>query len=132
MARQTTPEQRRSFYQRHLQGRTYQEIADHEGVSKECVRYWCRRQRDGGIVQSRYRRVPAGLLSRFDPKVRYGILRLRLEHPRWGPNRIHARLRKRSSLHGLPLPSDSSIGRYLHQWERFQRPRKLVQRERLK
>jgi transposase InsO family protein len=65
--------------------------------------------------------------------VRYGILRLRLEHPRWGPNRIHARLRKRSSLHGLLLPSESSIGRYLHQWERFQRrPKKEVQRERLK
>jgi hypothetical protein len=114
MARQTTTEQRRRFYERHLRGETYQEIADSEAVSKECVRYWYRHQRDGGKVQSQYRRVPAGLISRFDPLVRYGILRLRLEHPRWGPNRIHARLRKRSSLHGLLLPSESSIGRYLH------------------
>lgn len=129
----TTPEQRHIFYQCHLQGMTYQEIADHEGVSKECVRYWCRRQRDGGTVQSRYRREPAGLLSRFDPKVRYSILRLRLEHPRWGPNRILLRLRKRLSLFGLPLPHESSIGRYLHQWERFRRrSKKGVPRERLK
>jgi hypothetical protein len=106
----TMPEQRRNFYQCHLQGRTYQEIADHDGVSKECVRYWCRRQRDGGTVQSRYRREPAGLLRRFDPKVRYSILRLQLEHPRWGPNRILVRLGKRASLSGLPLPLKAVLG----------------------
>jgi transposase InsO family protein len=71
------------------------------------------------------------LLSRFDPKVRYAILRLRLKHPRWGPNRIRARLKKRPSLRSLLLPGESSIGRYLHQWEGFRRrPRKEVQRER--
>ena len=129
---QTTPEQRRRFYKRHVRGESYQSIADHEGVSKECVRYWCRRQRDGGNCLSRYRRTPAGILSGFNPKVRYAILRLRLEHPRWGPNRIKARLRKRSSLLGLTLPSESSIGRYLHQWQRFRRRmRKEVRRERL-
>lgn len=133
MTGQTTPEQRRRFYTRHVRGESYQAIADHEGVSKECVRYWCRRQRDGGNCLSRYRRTPGGLLSRFNPKVRYAILRLRLEHPRWGPNRIRARLKKRPSLLGLSLPSESSMGRYLHQWERFRRRmRKEVPRERLK
>ena len=131
MAKPTIPEQRRRFYQQHLRGETYQEIADHEGVSKECVRYWCRRQRDGGSWRSQYQRAPSGLLRRWDPKVRYVILRLRLQHPRWGPNRIHARMKKRTSLRGLPLPSESSIGRYLHQWERFRRlPRKGTSRDR--
>lgn len=133
MAGQTTPEKRRRFYQWQLRGRSYQKIADEEGVSKECVRYWCRRQRDGGDCLNCYRRTPVGLLSRFEPKVRYCALRLRLEHPRWGPNRILMRMKKRSSLQGLRLPSESSIGRFLHQWERFRRRRKFeVVRERLK
>jgi transposase InsO family protein len=50
------------------------------------------------------------------------ILRLRLEHPRWGPNRIRAKLKQRPALKGLRLPSDASIGRYLHQWSCFRRP----------
>ena len=115
MTKRTTPLQRRRFYERHLRGETYQEIADSEGVSKGCVRYWCRCQRDGGSCESKYHRQPAGLLSGSDPLIRYCILRLKLEHPRWGPNRIRERLKKRRSLRGLALPSEASIGRYLHQ-----------------
>lgn len=98
MNTQTSPAQRREFYIRHCQGETYQQIARHDGVSKECVRYWCRRQRDGGGCESSYHRPPGGFLSRFHPLVGYVILRLRLEHPRWGPNRILAKLRKRPAL----------------------------------
>lgn len=131
MAKWTTYCQRREFYVRHRMGETYQEIADSEDVCKWTVRNWCRRQRDGGDCRTEYRREPSGLLSRFDPKVRYCILRLRLEHPRWGPNRIRAKLKKRPSLHGLRLPSEASIGRYLHQWPRFRRrPRQKVKKER--
>lgn len=118
----TTPEQRRLFYQRHLRGETYADIADGTGVSLWCVRYWCRKQRDGGSHRTVYQRSPAGLLARFHPRIRYGILRLRLEHPRWGPDRIRARLLKRRSLRALKVPSAASIGRYLHQWPRFRRP----------
>jgi len=124
MTIRTTPDQRRGFYQRHLRGETYQEIADSAGVSKWTVRYWCRRQRAGGDCRTRYGSGSRGLLSRFDPKMRYCVLRLRLEHPRWGPNRIRARLKKRPALQGLRLPSEASIGRYLHQWSRFRRLRK--------
>ena len=133
MTIRTTPTQRRRFYERHLCGETYQEIADSEGVSKECVRYWYRRQRDGGGCENNYHRQSTGLLSGFDPLIRYCVLRLRLEHPRWGPNRIRERLRKRRSLRGLDLPSEASIGRYLHQWPRFRRRRKeTIKRERPK
>lgn len=133
MLQKTTPEERRNFYRLHLQGVTYLEIAEGAGVSHGCVRYWCRRQRDGGSPHSRYRRAEAGKLSRFDPKVGYCVLKLRLKHPGWGPNRILMRLRKRSSLDGLALPSESSIGRYLHQWEKFCRRAKQIQEhERLK
>ncbi len=127
----TNPCLRQRFCQRHRCGETYQAIAEREGVSKETVRYWCRRERDGGDLQTVYRREPAGLLGRFDAKVRYVILRLRLEHPCWGPNRLLNKLKKRSSLRSLRLPSEASIGRYLHQWVRFRRcPKPEVRRER--
>lgn len=82
MTVRTTSHQRRRFYKRHIRGETYQEISDSEGVSKECVRYWCRRQRDGGDIRTIYQRQQMGLLSQFKPVIRYCVLRLRLEHPR--------------------------------------------------
>lgn len=133
MTSRTTPYLRRRFCQRHLSGETYRTIARSEGVSTWTIRYWCRRERDGGNMQTVYRREPAGLLGRFDPKVPYCILRLRLEHPRWGPSRILAGLRKRPSLRGLSLPSEASIGRYVHHWPRFRRPPKeRIKRQRPK
>lgn len=128
MATRTLVSQRRLFYQRHLSGQSYARIGADVGVSRECVRYWCRRQRDGGDVHTRYARSHASLLGRFDPKIRYVILRLRLEHPRWGPNRILARMRKRPSLSGLRLSSETQIGRYLHQWSRFRRQKRPAPR----
>ncbi len=57
MIQRTSIQQRHSFYVRHIRGETYREIAESEHVSKECVRYWCRRQRDGGTCQSQYSRA---------------------------------------------------------------------------
>ena len=131
MTLRTTVQQRHDFDRRHQAGETYQQIADSEGVSRECVRYWCRWQRDGGDCHSRYRRQSQGLLSQFDLLVPYCILRVRLEHPRRGPSRILNDLRKRPSLQGLRLPSESSIGRYLHQWSRFRRqPKQEIEQKR--
>jgi transposase InsO family protein len=120
----TTPTQRRAFYELHQQELTYPEIAERFGVSRECVRYWCRRQKAGHSSQSAYHRERRGLLSGFDDLVRYVLLRLRLAHPRWGPSRLRFHLRKRPSLRGLKLPSEASLGRYLHQWERFRRQKR--------
>lgn len=124
MRSQTKPKERQEFYARHQAGETYAAIAKGAGVSIECVRYWCRRQRDGGEVGHRYRRRATGLLSTFDPLVRYVILRLKLAHPRWGRNRLRHHLGKRPALRGLKLPDEVQIGRYVHQWARFRRPRK--------
>lgn len=131
MGEQTTYKQRSTFYQRHCQGETYEEIAQAMGVSRECVRNWCRRQRAGLGVQSQYHRKASGLLSRFSPIVRYVVLRLREEHPRWGASRIRHMVLQRCSLRGLPIPSIAQIGRYLHQWVRFRRkPSQKLERER--
>ena len=117
----TVPEQRRDFYRRHKQGEIYAELAAEAGVSVECVRYWCRRQRNGGGCQSRYPGRPSGLLHQFDALVRYWILRLRLKHPRWGARSLLGHLKKQPGLYSKRLPSPASIGRYLHQWPRFHR-----------
>jgi transposase InsO family protein len=126
MVKQTTVTQRHEFYQRHQAGESYAVIAIQMGVCSGCVRYWCRRQRDGGDGQTRYQRTRRGLLSRFDPKVRYAIVRLKLAHPRWGPRSIRHRLEKRASLTGLPLPKEAQIGRYLHQWPCFRRRKPVI------
>jgi hypothetical protein len=133
MLKRTDPALRRKFFQAHLQGKSYAEIAAEEGVSKECVRYWCRRQQKGASVISQYPGPAPGLLRRFDPLVRYGLLKLRLQHPGWGPVPLRVALQKQPSLAQLKLPHPSQIGRYLHQFERFRRkPRSLQTRERPK
>lgn len=117
----TNRTERESFWQRHQAGESYAAIAVGAGVSVECVRYWCRRQRKALVEVHPVRRHSDGLLGRFDGKVRYVLLRLRLTHPRWGPNRLRYHLGKRPSLQGLRLPSEPQIGRYLHQWPKFRR-----------
>jgi transposase InsO family protein len=125
MGERTTPDLRRTFYTLHQQGLSYCEIADQYDVSRECVRYWCRRQRDGGTCETVYQKSPTGILSRFDWRIRLHVLRLRLRQPRLGPGMIRDKLSKQASLRGLVLPSVAQIGRYLHQWIRFRRkPRK--------
>lgn len=129
----TTPDQRREFYRRHLRGESYQAVADDVGVSHGCVRNWCRHQRDGGTCESQYHRDSPGILSAFHPLVRFAILRLKLAHPRRGPERIHYHLRRQRSCRGCRLPHPSSIGRYVHQWPRFHRPKaKVIPRSRPK
>lgn len=123
MSKRTTIEMREGFQRWHEQGETYQAIAEKTGFSMECVRYWCRRQRDGGDCRTRYQRLTGRNMSHYSPMIRYCILRLRLGHPRWGPNRIKIGLSKREALRGERLPSEASIGRYLHQWSRFRRGR---------
>lgn len=124
MSRQTTPDDRRLFYERHEGGATYAEIAQAAGVSLGCVRYWCRRLRTGGSCLTHYPGRPPGLLSQFRPLVRYVLLRLRLEHPRWGAGRLRYALARRPSLAQQPLPSVAQIGRYLRQWPCRQPPRR--------
>ncbi len=124
MNNKTSPGQRQEFYQRHQQGQTYEQIADAYGLSEGCIRYWCRRQREGGSCVTHYHRAEPGLLQRFDPLVRYGILRLRLSHPHWGPAYLRQKLAKWPCLQGKRLPCVAQIGRYLHQWPRFRRRRK--------
>ena len=126
MQKRTDATQRREFYRRHLRGESYADIAAAAGFSKECVRYWCRRQKRGGSVISHYPGPAPGLLQRFHPMVRFVVLKLRWRHRGWGPAAIRLGLQKRPSLAHLPLPSCSQIGRYLHQFPRLRRKKRSV------
>lgn len=119
MKQYTSQKERKRFYELHQAGRTYGEIAEEFGVSVECVRLWCRRQRDGIGVEDRYYNPRAGILHQFAQPVKEEILRLRREHPRWGPASIRLHLGKDGQLLGQALPSRASIGRYLHEFVEF-------------
>lgn len=119
MKQMTSQKDRRRFYELHQAGQTYAQIAEEYGVSLECVRLWCRRQRDGGGVQDRYYNPRAGVLSQFSPGVCEAILTMRRAHPHWGPASLLLHLRKDKQLAGQALPSRASIGRYLHSFAEF-------------
>jgi hypothetical protein len=121
MVRRTTSEQREAFIKQRVKGETYVEIGQAYGVSWQCVRFWWQRFLHGQGVISAYKRQRHSLLMRFTPLVRYGLLRLKLSHLHWGPRRLRYHLGQRPSLVGHALPSATQIGRYLHQWQRFQR-----------
>jgi hypothetical protein len=114
MAERTSEGQRVEFYRRHVQGQTYAEIAQGCGVSLECVRYWCQKQKQGQGVQSRWHLPKRGVLSQFDPPVIQRIRDLRQQHPRWGPISLRLHLAEQPDLLGKCLPSPASIGRFLH------------------
>ncbi len=98
MLKRTDEAIRRKFFHDHLRGRSYADIATETGYSKECVRYWCRRQKKGGSAVSHYPGPIPGLLQGFHPLVRYVLLKLRLQHPGWGPAPLRLGLQKQPSL----------------------------------
>lgn len=115
MAERTSEGQRIEFYRRYLQGETYAEIGKSCGVSLECVRYWCRKQKNGQGVKSRWYLPKRGVLSQFQAEVIEHIKDLRSQHPRWGPNSLRMHLEDKTDLKGKRLPSPASIGRFLHE-----------------
>jgi transposase InsO family protein len=114
MSERTSEAQRVAFYQRHVRGETYAQIAQVYGVSLECVRYWCQKQKKGLGVKSTWRFPKQAVLSHFDPKVSQSINNLRAQHPRWGPISLGIHLEDELDLKGNRLPSPASIGRFLY------------------
>jgi transposase-like protein len=124
MKQYTSEKDRKRFYELHQTGQTYAEIAAAFGVSYECVRHWCRRQRDGGEVKDQFYNPRAGTLSQFSPAVRDKIVALRRANAHWGPASLLLHLGKDDSLQGAALPSRASIGRYVYSQAEFRRPPK--------
>jgi hypothetical protein len=115
MTERTSEGQRVEFYRRNLRGETYSEIAQSSGVSLECVRYWCQKQKQGQGVKSQWHISKRGALSQFHSRVIQRIRDLRSNHPRWGPISLRIHLEDEPDLKGKPLPSPASIGRWLYE-----------------
>jgi transposase InsO family protein len=115
MAERTSEGQRIEFYRRNLRGETYAKIATTSGVSLECVRYWCQKQKKGQGVKSCWHLPKRGMLSQFSAGVIQAIRDLRSQHPRWGPISLRLHLEDEPGLKGQRLPSPASIGRFLHE-----------------
>jgi len=93
----------------------YREIAQKTGWSYETVRKVCR----AGKPQSvrRLGRPAKGLLSSFDPRVRFACLKIKLRHQRWGAEVVRAELEKRTWANEVKLPCASQIGAYFSQFK---------------
>ena len=127
MVERTSEGQRVDFYRRYLRGETYSEIAQACNVSRECVRYWCRKQKKGQGVKSQWHIPKRGALSRFDAEVVKQIKQLREENRCWGPNSLRMHLEDEPALKGKFLPSPASIGRWLHEDPANRRHPKSIQ-----
>lgn len=97
------------------EGLVYREIAQQSGWSYETVRKVCR----AGKPQERRRlgRPAKGLLSSFDPRVRFACLKIKLRHRRWGAEVVRAELEKRAWAKEVKLPCASQIGAYFSQFK---------------
>jgi hypothetical protein len=100
------------------EGYTLAAAAEQIGVSFWMVRKWVRIGRSCGSehLASRYGRPRAGPLAGFDPLIRYGVLRLKRQHPKWGTEYVRKKLGERPSLQDKMLPSPVTIWRY---WRSF-------------
>ena len=113
------------------QGLTYWAIVAQTGWAYETVRKICRAyQREGekGLHPGAVGRPARGSLSTFSPLVRFAALKIKRQHPRWGPDVVQAELRKRPWAVGVRLPGASSLGLYFQQFgARLVQPRRHKQ-----
>lgn len=108
--------ERVEMIERHLAGESLIAIAQEMQVNYYTVRKWWRRWRQDGwtaLVAKPLGPQPRGPLCRFDALVKYVALRLKCEHPGWGPDLILLHMRRRPSLRGKRLPGRSSLATYL-------------------
>jgi hypothetical protein len=114
----TTMAQRREMMRLVEEGHTYAEVAEQIGVSFWTARKWIRLGKRYGKenMASCFGRPESGSLANCDPMVRYIVLRLKRQHPKWGAEYVHKKLGEKPALQGQSLPSATTIWRY---WRSF-------------
>jgi len=128
-SRELTHAERVEIVERHQAGEALSQIAQDMRLNRYTARHWWRAFRDGGWTA--LEPVPkgppeAGPLGRFDPLVRYVALRLKREHPGWGPQMLRLHLSRRRSLEGHRLPQTTALWSYFHPFgSRLLLPRRL-------
>jgi len=127
MKRYTSYADRQEIVALHQQGHSYRQIAQQSGWSFEVVRKICRSyQREGerALQPQSLGRPARGPLSTFDPLVRWASLRIKCQHPGWGPEVVVAEMATRPWARRVKLPSPTQIGLYFSQFgERLVRVR---------
>lgn len=127
--RETTHAERVEIVERHRTGETLKAIAESLQLDRYTVRHWWRAFRDSdwsGLEPTVKGPPRVGPLGRFDPLVKYVALRLKREHPAWGPDILRLHMGRRSSLQGLRLPKNTALWSYLHRFgSRLLTPRRL-------
>jgi len=114
----TTIAQRREMMRLVEEGSTYAATAQQIGISFWTARKWIRLGKKYGVqnLASSYGRPRAGPLHGFDPMIRYIVLRLKRQHPKWGAEYVLKKLNEKHSLMKQELPSTTTIWRY---WRSF-------------
>ena len=124
-----THAERVRIVEQHIGGATMRAIADSLELNLFTVRHWWRVYRDGGwsaLTPAAKGPGWCGALGRFDPMVKYVVLRLKREHPGWGLPMLRLHMQRRPSLAGLALPQNTALWSYLHQFgTRLLTPRRL-------
>src|SRR5438128_2897965 len=97
---------------RTTEGQSRRQAAQSLGFSREWVRKWWRRYRDGGEAALQTPRSPApGPLADFPPAVAAAVLAYRRTHPHLGARRAWVALQHDPALAGQPLPSPRTMHR---------------------
>jgi transposase InsO family protein len=129
---QTTLQQRVAILEQATAGLTDPEIAASLGLALATVRKWRRigqRQGRSGLA-SKMGRPASGALGTLPATLRQAILRLRQEHPGWGPLTILAELQRDPAWANQPLPSRARLAAFLREAKltrRYQKQRPLPQ-----
>jgi hypothetical protein len=130
--RDTSHAERIEIIKLHQRGMSLGQIAQRMAMHRDTVKKWWRVYREqgwDGICPRPHGRPKKGLLSSFDPLVRYVALRLKKHHPHWGSEVILLAMSRRPSLKGKRLPSRSALAAYLKPYlGRLRQERPFVQR----
>lgn len=110
---------RERFVELHWAGWSYAAIANACGwkvatVKKHCLSY--QHQLESAFQPKPPGPSPRGILSAFDPIVRFAILRVKRAHPEWGAVVVLDEVAQRPSVHGLKLPQPAQTAAYFHQF----------------
>lgn len=127
----TTFTDREQFVQLHQGPCPYRTIEQRCGWKAATIGKHCRAfQKHGAIALQPRRpgRPRCGILSTFHPVVRFAALRVKREHPAWGPAVVLDELRQRPSTRQQPLPQGAQLAAYFHQFgARLIQPRRHLQ-----
>lgn len=115
----TTFAERERFVELHEAGWSYPAIACECGWKAETVKKHCERYQREATTALQPKSVgpsPSGILSQFDPAVRFAILRVKRKHPEWGAVVILDEVAQGSSAKGRKLPKPAQTAAYFRQF----------------